>query len=526
VNDLSHKAAQLVLERERAKTDKLYLATAVLGYDFQPDVHTELFSNFLILDSKKALAEQSTQKDRMILWSRGHYKTTAVVVEAIQLILNFPDIRILLMQGTIKNTEGLLGEIKTHFTGEAPNSRLTELFPEFCAKKLGTRQRFTVPARIRKQLKEATVTVASPKSVKAGQHYDVGFFDDLVNDLNYKNPKVMKKVIEDFWLYVPLIDPGGYRYVTGTRYTFGDLYEIILRKNTITKNWIISIKNCWTDDGKDVRFKERKLADGRVIGFTREKLLQTQAEDPEMFAAQYLNQPISTTAQLFTEELLAGAMRSAKADNFPALGPAVLFIDLAASRQTHRDHSVIACGQRDSMGRLYLTDIRGDRWSPDQLILNVIQMALQHRPVKIMVEGTAAGTYFIRLLQVFGQEKGVILPVEPIKVSNEAGAKFIRISSVQAALKNGRLLFLINLPRWDMVQQQFTEFPKGTHDDYPDTISLMVQFFNEAGVAPVRPIKSIMDIIKAQEGVEVNPFVGTAVVADQTGGMGTEFADY
>jgi hypothetical protein len=123
---------------------------------------------------------------------------------------------------------------------------------------------------------------------------------------------------------------------------------------------------------------------------------------------------------------------------------------------------------------------------------------------------------------VFGQEKGVILPVEAIKVSNEAGAKFIRISSVQAALKNGRLFFLVNLPRWDMVREQFTQFPKSTHDDYPDTISLMVQFFNEAGGAPVRPIRSIMDVIKANENII--PQLVQPQNQYETESMGSDFA--
>src|ERR1700675_1778158 len=127
-----------LLERQRARVDKLFLATEILGYDFQKNVHQELFDALIPFDNKKAWRDQWAIKDRMVLWSRGHFKSTAIVVEAIQAILNFPDIRIVLMQGSIGVTQNLLREIKSHFTGIAPRSRFSQVFPEFCAETLGT----------------------------------------------------------------------------------------------------------------------------------------------------------------------------------------------------------------------------------------------------------------------------------------------------------------------------------------------------------------------------------------------------
>src|SRR5581483_2453538 len=188
----------------------------------------------------------------------------------------------------------------------------------------------------RRHLKEATVTVASPKSVKAGQHYDVMFGDDIVNEQNFRNPELMKKAIEDFSLYVPLIDPGGYKYVTGTRYVFGDLYEHIIRHNE-KGDWIISIKECWftvEEAGTKVKkplFPRQRLDDGRLIGFTIEMLEQMQRDDPQMFAAQYLNRPIAAETQLFPEELVLSRVKATSDQDFPALMSKVLFIDLATS---------------------------------------------------------------------------------------------------------------------------------------------------------------------------------------------------
>jgi len=109
-------------QRNKAKFDPLYLSE-LLGYDFHIVNHgLELLRSVGpdLTESDKLgepnpLLELSDMKNRMVLWSRGHFKTSAVVLKIVQLILAYPDIRILLMQATVKNTKGLLREVKSHF---------------------------------------------------------------------------------------------------------------------------------------------------------------------------------------------------------------------------------------------------------------------------------------------------------------------------------------------------------------------------------------------------------------------------
>jgi predicted phage terminase large subunit-like protein len=469
-------------KRDKARTDKLFLATGVLGYQFQEDVHSALFANYIAYDKSKPWREQSDIKDRLILWPRGFFKSTSIIVEIVQAILNFPDIRILIMQGSLPVTQNLLAEIKSHFTGIAPDSKLRELFPEFCADVLGTKSAFTTPARVQLRLQQATVTVASPKSVKTGQHFDVLFADDLVNDQNYQSAKKLEKVAKEFRAMIPLVDPGGYRFVTGTRYAFGDLYEQIIRAND-NKQWTISEKDCWLEDRVTPRFNQRTLPDGRIVGITREQLLQIMREDPKMFASQYLNKPASTGNQIFTEERVLGAVVTEQSS--PVLSQAVLFIDLAASQQEGGDDSVILCGKTDHLSNTYIVDGIGGQWTTPVLAAQVIQMALKHRPLRIMIEKTAAAVYFVEYLKLLCQHQGLTLPLDFIKINNTKDAKFVRISSLDGHLRTKRLRFFVGLQCWDKMLEQFTQFP-GRHDDYPDTVALAVQSFGGqlSAVAP------------------------------------------
>lgn len=471
--DILSEAKARAEVRKRAKTDGLFLGN-LLGYQFQEDVHRELFD--YELDTSKSLYDQDIPKDELILWPRGHYKTTARVVQAIQFVLNFPDIRIVLMQGTIKNTQGWLGEIKSHFTGEHHTSKLLEYFPELKLARLGSKSAFTVPTRVRKHLKEATFTVASAKSVKAGQHYDIGFFDDLVTEQNYRNPDIVEKVTEDFNHIQPLIDPGGYKRVSGTRYTFGDLYEQIIRHNQ--GKWRISVKTCWKEGtDKEPLFPARKLTDGRTIGFTRELLERIEQENgSELFSAQYLNNPVNAKTHLFPEQLILSRVKPAK--DVPLLGQCIMFVDLASSRRSESDHSVIIAGKTDTFGNMYVVDCAGGQYSPSALAMYLMEMAIKHRPLSILIENTSAAKYFVEYVKVMARDRNLALPLGFIKIDNTKDAKYLRISGVAGYIP--RLWFLPGLPNWERIVEEFNQFPKGRHDDYPDTIALMVKHFSES----------------------------------------------
>lgn len=428
---------------------------------------------YLTKNQSKALFDlDKEQKDRLILWPRGHHKTTSVVVEAIQLILNYPDIRIALMQSTIKNTYGLLGEIKSHFSGENPKSRLVEFFPDFKLVKPGSKGQFTVPARQRKHLKEATVMAASAKSTKAGQHYDVLFADDLVTEQNFRNPDVLAKVEEDFAHCIPLVDPGGYKIVTGTRYTFGDLYENIIRRNADSESWKISVKDCWTSQGEPL-FPQRIALDGRTVGFTKELLRQIEQDFPDTFSAQYLNRPIAAKSHYFPAALIQSRVKPVPV----GLSAPIVFIDLASSRRIESDHRIILTGQMDAQGGMYVTDLAGGHYPPGELAKKIIDTCLQSFPLRVLIEKTAPAVYLAELVRIMAQEQGVVVPIDFIEVTNNKDAKYLRIAAVAGYLQ--RLWFAPGLQNWDRLVEEFDHFPKGSHDDYPDTVGLMVAWMTK-----------------------------------------------
>jgi hypothetical protein len=508
-------AEQRVLERALGKRDKMYLANEIMGYDFQ-ECHRELFALYPDFDENKSWAEQiQGWEDIMVLWPRGHYKSTAIKVVVVQAILNNPNLTILCMQGNVSLTKIFVEEIAKHFRGEFAGSRFAEVYPEFCTKRDDngelmivrkalkmTQMGFTVPNRTSDQ-PQATIAVASPRSMKTGQHYMLGVFDDLQNESNWRNPKQILKVQEDFQGCQPLVQ-GGARWVSGTRWTFGDLYEQIIRWDTKQK-WVISVKDCWSDDKTDVRFPRFKKKNGEPAGFTRDDLLALQEQDRGFFACQYECKPIHTTQAALTQEDLNKSLINF--EELPPLSKPIFQIDLASSEAIKADDSVITVGKIDTQGTGYLVDMDGGQWNPTELAMRIIQMALKHRPTRIVFEKSSSCVYFVEFLRMMAKRMNVYLPLEMEKIDVKFDAKNTRVLAWAGTVKRKAFKIVRGVPKYDRLVEQAIEFPKGRygHDDYPDTCALLFQQLTKEIVnirVPVPNKHQMLAMMKSAEDYE------------------------
>jgi predicted phage terminase large subunit-like protein len=482
VYDATGKTAQeLLADQQRAKTDLFFLGD-VLGYDFQRDVHADLFEQFVLPRPHTALTDYSDAKNTLILWSRGHFKTSATVVAIVSTILNMPDVRILLMSANVKLTKNWLSEIKSHFDGRNPKSGLIALFGPAWRLEKGNAMGFTIPTRQRMHLKDPTVAVASPKAVATGAHCDYFFADDLVNTGNYRNIELQDKLEEDFAHFVPLLDPGGYTIVTGTRYAGHDVYGRIIKRGG---QWKISVKAAYDSAGK-LLFPRRELEDGRKIGFTREMLDQIEKDDPITFSAQYMNRIFAAGRQIFPQELILTSVRSTKHEGYPADNNCYFSVDLAESKKADADHSVIAIGRRDRAGALWVEDVVGSTWTPSQTATVLLNLAVKKKPVIIFIQKAPGAETFAELVRVLAEQHGVAIRLELVKISNQKDAKYMRISGLESEFKNKRIFLCASIRDFERLEEEFTQFPKGRHDDRPDAIATLASQLNSMGVGTPR----------------------------------------
>jgi phage terminase large subunit-like protein len=457
--------------RYKARTDLYWLAKNLLdNKDLIERVHRPVCEFFVHKDRSRSFADQDTSKERLLLDPRGHFKTTLDVADCFQWIINFPDIRILIMTGKRELAELMLRQLKEHFQF---NPKVRELFPEFCPPMnadFGNTTEFSVPNR-KGGGKEPTVMISSGESVKAGFHFDIIKCDDLVNETNVGTPEQVQKTI-NIWNYTtPLLEPYGYRDTIGTRYDHSDLYGFLQESDDSIK---VFQRKCGdltrTPDGKyhltNLLFPER---------FNEEWLLKQQKKDPYIFNCQYMNDPSPTEDKQFTEALL-------KAHTIPLvhcvnnLGRTFITWDLGISQKSQADFTVGAVGRFDGMGRLFIVDLVMGRFSPFEIVQEFFKLLLKWKPVRVGIEEAAGSPLLLPALHNFARDNRIYLPLDWIPTRNTKGHKVEKVMGLEALLRQDKLYFSASLPNMDELIKQFVRFPKYRHDDVPDAISMLMNY--------------------------------------------------
>lgn len=192
----------------------LYLtAKILLGFkDVNLNTHGEIIE-----------ALQSKSQRKLICVPRGCLKSSlACVAYPVWLLINNPNLRILIDSELYTNSKNFLREIKSHLT----SSKLTSIFGEFRADPWNEGE-VTISQRS-KSSPQASITAGGVETQKTGQHFDVIIADDLNSEKNTNSPENAQKVVDHYRYNISILDPRGIYVVIGTRYAANDVIGHIL----------------------------------------------------------------------------------------------------------------------------------------------------------------------------------------------------------------------------------------------------------------------------------------------------------
>jgi predicted phage terminase large subunit-like protein len=478
--------------RQTARTNLLWLANSLLGYkDVSQEVHgemidalqkfkggTEKLTDTLDLDYTPfcSLWELSGPRNTLILYPRGHLKTTVITIaHTIQWIINYPDVRILISTATGDQVKKMLLEIKGHFQF---NEKFRAAFPDYCpsnrgAKDFGSQEEFTVPNR-KLHRKESTVSTCSVGKVIAGSHYEVIKNSDLVDKENVKTPNQIADVISHFGYLNPLLERSklpphhGWVDVEGTRYDFGDLYGRLHESGTY--KCLVRPR-----DGEDTVWMER---------FPPVELARIEKEvGPYIFSCQYKNRPVPPEGGLCDPKDIVFVPRSILSGIMPMLRLHCT-IDLHGLEPARNDNdfTVLSMCGFDRDGRLYVLEIRRGRFTPEQAIWQVFDLYARYpQCIDFKIEKDAHARVLLPFLQREASKRQRFPVMVPIKRDTHV-SKQQRIRGLQSWFKASIIRFSEDLPcKSDLILEiaQFPSQSSGCHDDILDTLA--DQMFNQEG---------------------------------------------
>jgi phage terminase large subunit-like protein len=516
--------------RRRAKADLYFLSRYILwetnpesaGKTFADNhicdhVHRRLCDMFVHKDDSKPVKEQDlVSKERLILYPRGSMKSTVDVCDAVQWILNFPNIRILFLTAADDLAVGFVDETKGHFVEHLYEKSLMNLyFPEFCVteKDLGNeaRMEFTCPLwkKQGKVRRERTLMSASITATLSGLHFEVIKGDDIISNRNSESEEQCKKIIQRINVSVrKMLRPFGYFDAIGTRYADEDYYGEVIEKNVgelvrtngpcweridnTTTGLKILIGRAWElkpdavqqlESGllrtPDIKEEHYDLLFPEVLTYSF--LRQEQSRDEISFEGQYNQNPRPASSTPFPRALLVKSTLSS--DKMPFRGPISQTWDFAFSKKKGRDYSTASCAVWNEKGQCFIVDLIRGRFLHNDLAKAVVDFAMKWRPFVIGIED-AGGSKFLEPAIISEAQRtcqpqviSVCSKIDWVTPDNIKDAKKMRMAALHPWLMNDRLKFAEYLPHLDALYSEFERcLHSHHHDDIPDVISRQTKY--------------------------------------------------
>ena len=529
------KNTPLVQEVRRRSEQDLYWLNAYFLWESNPEsagkpisfnkiseaVHRPICDLFVKKDKTKSIADQDLlYKERMILYPRGGFKSTCDVGDAVQWILNFPEVRILFLTADDDLGTGFVDLAKSHFVIKTQDPSLMNLyFPEYSVveKHLGPADKFTCPLWAAKQIMrvEPTIQASTIESTLSGPHYEVIKSDDPVSTRNSQTLDQCQKVIKNYHINIKMRMSYGYLDLIGTRYADEDLYGDELDKNigtiTVTRGLDLPTKRPWeltvnettgkkiligsawkiTDDAMrqvaEGKLSENELKEEHYCVLFPENLAYSvlrklQLEDEFSFESQMNQNPRPKSHVIFDRPLLTRCTVPFTA--VPTGGPICILWDFAFSIEKKRDYSTAGVGIFNDKGQLFVLDLVRERFSPTGLATKFVDLVQHWHPSIVAVENTSGSNFLEPAIMAEALKRNVQYVIDACKATdwfktdNTKDAKRTRIKALHPMLTGDLLFFVAHLP---YLEELYTEFERCLvsrrhHDDIPDVISQMRRY--------------------------------------------------
>lgn len=518
--------------RDRARKDLFWLAS-LLGRPMFYKTHKPIcdmfiqknfdglyFPNYtrntvsgIIAKHGRFSASGSPCRTAIILAPRSGGKSTLDGMDAVQWLLNAPDIRIMIITAFRNLSRQFLKEIKEYFylapRGEATAFQL--LFPEYILTGVDGRSREPIecPAAVLKT-KEPHIWVTSMESSITGQRCDICKADDIVDPKNSTDEILREGLIEKFNGAVNLTEPWGFIEIIGTRYFTDDYYGTRMlpdEDGVVAPHALLRI-SAWTPK-PEYKIKYELLLEqpngmSQVteemvdlwypfklnFAVLRRKLLDTKERNSSNiqkernFRNQYLNIPtdpieITDLTTHFSRDVLRSHTYGKSA--MPKTGEKIVCIDWGYSKTASSDYSVLAAvlkhQREDGTYELVVEDIDYDKWKASELVVRIILFLKKHDPTRVLLERANGYDLLIQALDLEAARQGrqdLMQKIFPTDTDNSKNAKTNRIKTLEILLADDRLHFVAGT--WiDELYRQFERFTgetkKGRKDDIPDAIS-------------------------------------------------------
>jgi hypothetical protein len=476
-----------------------------------------------IVERKTGVRALDTAWVRKFEMPRGTGKTT-VITQAylLQRICRNPNIAIVLVNENANTAQAILSEIKQQIEN---NELLRTLYPEIIPDdfKDTTWSATKITVKRTQSRKEPTVQVIGVGGTVTGMHPDVIFVDDMLSREAMESSRagsvadVMGQINRWIHQLVPLLSGASDRELTfiGTRWWHGDSYEHLEESfgyGQDPQHFLLKTKLSTGEVqrlpayriGDLVVFRRAAIEDGQPafisLGedkYGLEALAKLRLQDPELFAANYLNSPADELTATFKEAWLRYYDWTEDAS-----GDHLSYTDLAGRRRTvdlrgldvlafvdpggfgknkggDRARAAIVVTGSTPDGLHFLLDIYSEKGTYVQALKALVGFARRYGIRKCFIERAGQQIVFIDQAREHLKKEGLSVVVD--EVTTGVKSKDDRILGLEEPFQRATI-YIGKGSKFEEFRQQYSQFPKSARKDVLDALSQAPGRWRKAGV--------------------------------------------
>jgi hypothetical protein len=425
---------------------------------------------------------------RMYLCYRTFYKTTIISkVHSLQLLLNFPNIHIVLCHNKQENASDNLVAVKNYFLTTPVGKWFPECVPD--SKEWGNMSGFSLDNRTDWGRSEESIEAVGVDTEITGRHYQIAKKNDLVTEKSVNTEEQIKKTQdwdERFNLgnfdspTLPLQD------YEGTRYHFSDLYSV---KKNDSRIKLIEIPILIDGDQDNVVSENIS----NPVRFSVEGVLGLK-KDIWNFMCQMMLRPEDPARMQFKREMIS-YFKGIKGLNH------YLVVDPSSARKKKSDFTVMLVLGIDSEGKRYIVDGVRDKIDPKKRIDLALDFAKRYNIKGCGWEAIAFQETDCFYLEEARRKESLhftITEIKSHKVAKEDRIRGLVPEYAQSQWKwpeKGKLVkkSLFDGHNYDLTEEmehELLQFPLAEHDDLLDAMT----FINRISVIKPEKIKKSDDV--------------------------------
>jgi len=395
-----------------------------------------------------------TYKNIIILAPRGHGKSIAMACYVIQRILDNPNIRILVVSNTSKQSTEFMGIVKSWF--EHPD--FVKYFGDYSNKNVKwTTSEMIVKGRT-KVMRESTLSASSYGGAIISRHVDLLIIDDIEDEENSRT-KAQRELLEIWFNKTlgPVPEPWAKTVVVGTRWHYEDLYGGLL----VAPDWKSKIYRTPEDpeyDDRGILCGGKPLWEKRwSIPILRERFQKMGSIN---YNSQYFNDPSGMKGAIFQFDWFKWY------DELPAgyKWRCYLGVDPAISLKDEACEFAMIDIRVNEVGDIYINEEYGAHIPIQKQVDKIYEWTRLKRPFIVGIETNAYQKALAQLCE------GLNIPVQEFPVETDKVTRAIRI---QPYLQNGRIFVRKSMK--ETLVKQMLQVPHTDLYDRVDALGLAIE---------------------------------------------------